>query len=78
MAVWRLSNELDFFRPRVGPSSTGVDGAGGTERHTNREFTWTIEDLVWFSFCISVETSRNAYKYLMEQCAAFLWIIVSL
>lgn len=37
MAVWRLSNELDFFRPRVGPSSTGVDAAGGTERHTNRD-----------------------------------------
>lgn len=38
MAVWRLSNELDFFKPRVGPSSTGVDGAGGgRERHRETE-----------------------------------------
>lgn len=38
MAVWRLSSELDFFKPRVGPSSTGVDGAGGgRERHRNTD-----------------------------------------
>lgn len=27
IAVWRLSKELDFFRPNVGPSSTGAAGA---------------------------------------------------
>lgn len=50
MAVWRLSKELDFFKPRVGPSSTGVDGAGGqrgTQKETDRGLESSLDDLYW-------------------------------
>lgn len=70
MAVWRLSKELDFFKPRVGPSSTGVDGAEGTERETDirqRQITGERSVILsllsldgqqgtWFGFGSSVET----------------------
>lgn len=36
MAVCRLSKELDFFRPRVGPSSRDGGGAVDTETETRR------------------------------------------
>lgn len=39
MAVWRLSRELDFFKPRVGPSSTGADGDAG-HGETRRPGSW--------------------------------------
>lgn len=36
MAVCRLSKELDFFRPRVGPSSRDGGGAVDTKTETTR------------------------------------------
>lgn len=36
MAVCKLSKELDFFRPRVGPSSPDGGGAVDTETDTTR------------------------------------------
>lgn len=40
MAVWRLSSELDFFRPSVGPSSTGAAGAAAAAAGAGKEAGW--------------------------------------
>lgn len=52
IAVWRLSSELDFFRPNVGPSSTGAAGAAAGAAGSGIEEGWMSHQ--------SVLTHRNS------------------